>query len=420
MKDNKIKILAIDPALKSTGAVILEYNVLTGETSLIEYFNSVVRQRKPVKGTRRVSSSVRTMQIFAKRIEDLLIDPADIDLLVIEKAVNFGRRRGLVDRFEFIGMLKWHFRSRLSQIVEVYPATLKKWATGNGRATKKDMLKACKDRFDVIWTEKQHDICDAYLLARYALDKFIHNELTISKRIYNFLNHLRPVMSFPHSSLIELEDGKLELTVFTDKKSDRVQVTDIDFQIEPVINQIMNDEQISISFINILLKSYRIKYRDTELIRTRGSIVMLFYLIQKLLKKTELENRIVLRYKDRVSDLRFSIFTDEGSSNIIINFIRGSLQYTIEDVGGFALISIMPKETPRSSIELCVTYTTKLTYLQNLETIIQVLTLNQLDILFDWHLASGIGVNKLTETEFRDFFRTNPTDIQDETRRQLQ
>lgn len=50
------------------------------------------------------------------------------------------------------------------RIIEVSPSTLKLWATGNGRATKEQMVAAANDHLD--WRGTDHNIADAVALHR--------------------------------------------------------------------------------------------------------------------------------------------------------------------------------------------------------------------------------------------------------------
>jgi len=59
------------------------------------------------------------------------------------------------------------------ELMPVHTATLKKWATGSGRANKDDMVQAAKDRG---WDPANHDEADAILLLEYAIE-----ELEVSK-----------------------------------------------------------------------------------------------------------------------------------------------------------------------------------------------------------------------------------------------
>ena len=77
--------------------------------------------------------------------------PAPDGVCVIEKKINpgDGRDRGTttLDLAELRGAVMRQLYYEELSIVEVYPATLKKFATGNGGADKKAMLAAARDLF---------------------------------------------------------------------------------------------------------------------------------------------------------------------------------------------------------------------------------------------------------------------------------
>jgi len=55
------------------------------------------------------------------------------------------------------------------ELMPVHTATLKKFATGSGRADKKDMVQAAQKRG---WNPQDHNEADAALLLEYALNEF--------------------------------------------------------------------------------------------------------------------------------------------------------------------------------------------------------------------------------------------------------
>jgi Holliday junction resolvasome RuvABC endonuclease subunit len=54
------------------------------------------------------------------------------------------------------------------ELMPVHTATLKKFATGSGRANKKDMVKAAQNRG---WSPQDHNEADAQLLLEYGLNE---------------------------------------------------------------------------------------------------------------------------------------------------------------------------------------------------------------------------------------------------------
>jgi len=92
--------------------------------------------------------------------------PSDTTIIFIEKPIVYGRGSS-AHLHQFVGALRagiklWNPAS--CEMVEVSPSTIKKEATGSGRASKEDMLEACRD----IGLEVENDNeADAYWLARH-------------------------------------------------------------------------------------------------------------------------------------------------------------------------------------------------------------------------------------------------------------
>lgn len=99
-------------------------------------------------------------------VADLI--PAGTTLLVIERPIVYARGGTSSQLHQGIGAMRTILRQRLDiPTYLVSPSTIKKAATGSGRATKKQMLAAARAAGA---PAKNDNEADAYWLARYALD----------------------------------------------------------------------------------------------------------------------------------------------------------------------------------------------------------------------------------------------------------
>lgn len=93
----------------------------------------------------------------------------DVGLIVYEMPHNRGGAathiaHGLVAEVE-----KWQAQHPNAQITSCHSATLKKWATGKGNATKDQMLAEASERG---WTVNNDDEADAALMLEWVIDRF--------------------------------------------------------------------------------------------------------------------------------------------------------------------------------------------------------------------------------------------------------
>lgn len=92
--------------------------------------------------------------------------------LVVAEGVNVGTHFNAVKSLsEFHGiLLEICDELNLPEPVYVNPTTLKKFATNNGRATKLEMIRACKERYSI--TPINDDHADSILLFKYYCQKY--------------------------------------------------------------------------------------------------------------------------------------------------------------------------------------------------------------------------------------------------------
>ncbi len=92
--------------------------------------------------------------------------------LVVAEGVNVGTHFNAVKALsEFHGiLLEICDELNLPEPIYVNPSTLKKFATGNGKASKYDMVMACKERYN--FHPNNDDEADAFWLFKYYCQKY--------------------------------------------------------------------------------------------------------------------------------------------------------------------------------------------------------------------------------------------------------
>lgn len=87
-----------------------------------------------------------------------------VDLVVMEDYAYSVNMRGVAPRHELGGIIKmWCYDHRLT-VVSLSPTTLKKFATGSGKAQKINMAQAAWRRFHLGEQHTDDNVIDAYLL----------------------------------------------------------------------------------------------------------------------------------------------------------------------------------------------------------------------------------------------------------------
>lgn len=170
-----MRVLAIDQSLTCTGVCIME-GALDGSLSLIH--TESIQRCKTSKECSYMDTVLRSQSI-AQRLWDLFHD-YKCDHVMFE-GLSFGSRG---DATRNLAMLIGIILAKLNtQFTSIAPTSLKKFATGNGRADKKIMLEAIRtkdvnlhSKLDIMTIKAgKYDIADAYWLARYYLEKLNAN-----------------------------------------------------------------------------------------------------------------------------------------------------------------------------------------------------------------------------------------------------
>jgi Holliday junction resolvasome RuvABC endonuclease subunit len=134
---------------------------------------SLTRPGLVVRGDRGVldwrSTKDNNQLELEERIDNISRDVVQLfkiwqpDLVVLEGGARGGK---FVDLkvYNLVGVVRWRLWKRQAPLIVVPPNTVKLHATGNGRASKPEMLEAARD----IWPEcPHHDCADGFWLAHY-------------------------------------------------------------------------------------------------------------------------------------------------------------------------------------------------------------------------------------------------------------
>ncbi len=163
-------VLAIDQSLTCTGVCIQR---MDSSTRAVHLIHTEAIQRIKTGSECGYMDTVLRSQGIAQRLWDLFHD-YKCDHVVFE-GLSFGSRG---DATRNLAMLLGIILAKLNtDFFSVAPTTLKKFATGNGRADKKAMLAAIEPCNPKLHSELssmtikagKYDIADAYWLSRYYL-----------------------------------------------------------------------------------------------------------------------------------------------------------------------------------------------------------------------------------------------------------
>ena len=155
--------LGIDQSLRSTGVVVVD-----GDKKLVDYVVISTDTEKPTEERCEfIAEWVRSMVVTNK-----------VDTAVIE-GLSFGSQTNATrDLAKLQGFINSYLKRSLAYgyyPICVAPTSLKKYATGSGKAKKEEMLEACPEDIKKFLetfpkTKGRFDLCDAYWLACYGVD----------------------------------------------------------------------------------------------------------------------------------------------------------------------------------------------------------------------------------------------------------
>jgi Holliday junction resolvasome RuvABC endonuclease subunit len=147
--------VGIDPSLVGTGIVMIEEDGNIVEKKLISTTPDIPTEQRLLDILKGVSF-IKTVPRLAK--------------VYMEDLAYFSKSSRLFELAGLHFLIRTYFFETNIQIKIIPPKSLKKFVTNNGNAKKNLMLLKCYKR----WGESFEDdnICDAYCLARLALEEF--------------------------------------------------------------------------------------------------------------------------------------------------------------------------------------------------------------------------------------------------------
>ncbi len=165
-----MRVLGVDQSFKKSGLVVLE----VGNPDMVF--------REKFCSTDKSDDVFERSWIVASRVRDIVLE-YNISKVVLE-GLAFGsmgdNTRNLAGlQFTIVNMLKFG-TCELRPLIEILsPQTLKKFATGSGKAKKEDMIAALDPKVRNIFliemgvkkTTGLDDMTDAYFLAKYGIEK---------------------------------------------------------------------------------------------------------------------------------------------------------------------------------------------------------------------------------------------------------
>lgn len=153
-----MKVVGLDLSLTSTGVAVATQN-------------GAVTDRITSKPVRKVGKGDPPLTIGerAARLDELVDDIVEhvsgADLVVVEgPSLGQSRQAGEHGRAGLWWLVAWRLWARNLPVVEVTPAGVKRYATGNGGAAKDDVLSAVIRRYPTV-DVNGHDEADALVLA---------------------------------------------------------------------------------------------------------------------------------------------------------------------------------------------------------------------------------------------------------------
>lgn len=147
-----MKVAGVDPSTVRTGIALPSGLTLS------------VRGYSLPKGSTVDERTDRVVSIVSSVCSILAKDRPDV---VVLEGYGYALKGQAFALFELGGTLRANLRAMRVSLLEVPPSSLKKHATGNGRAEKPELLDRARE---LGGSPANHDEADAYLLRQYGLD----------------------------------------------------------------------------------------------------------------------------------------------------------------------------------------------------------------------------------------------------------
>lgn len=146
-----------------TGFAIVSYSVDEDGGERVVHSRWVSKPSPEIPQAERMDTLVREAMEFV-----LGENVTGTTTAIAVEGYAFGAKNGRESSGELGGFLRWNlWRAGLDARV-VPPTTVKKFLTGSGGTKKDEMMMACLKRFG--FESPNNDVCDAYVLARFAWD----------------------------------------------------------------------------------------------------------------------------------------------------------------------------------------------------------------------------------------------------------
>lgn len=169
----KRTVVGLDMSLTSTGAVAIK-----GHTGLLGKRSTLRGWQNPLTSLKDGDDQDRILMII-ETILPWVLDQ-DPDLVIIERYA-LSRYTNQSRLGELGGVIRWELTKSGYPWVSVVAGSVKLHATGSGRADKKLMLASARD----FWEEcPNHDVADAFHLARWGLDKYSEIMVRLAGRLH--------------------------------------------------------------------------------------------------------------------------------------------------------------------------------------------------------------------------------------------
>ena len=155
MTNDPLFFVGIDPSLTGTGVCVIDRDAGVETEKLITTTPKLTIEQRYEKIMTELSFVWKIVRLHGIYIEGL----------------SFGSRgQSMLELAGLHYLIRFHMHTLEVPYRVIPPSTLKKFITGKGNAKKEMMLLHCFKKFNVEYSE--NNMCDAYCLARYALDNY--------------------------------------------------------------------------------------------------------------------------------------------------------------------------------------------------------------------------------------------------------
>lgn len=151
-----MRILGIDPGLRTTGYACVELAPGADEPTLVEAGVLRLRAQEPVAARLRQLHEELAQLIAELRPQRMAVEQVFAHVVHVRTAIVMGHGRGVV-------LLAAAMHEM--ELDEFAPAEIKKAVTGRGQASKQQMQRAVAQQFGLRELPEPHDVADAIAIA---------------------------------------------------------------------------------------------------------------------------------------------------------------------------------------------------------------------------------------------------------------